>query len=203
MRGGIEEAKLKKQEKAETSQFMEDLHLVFNGFFHFISLDFFKLANTLDPGGKHMGKNKKTKTKPCGSLWLVQQLLLGPGVWVAEWTVVCFSLLSIWSCGLLCSSISGHLGLLVTVLFYAAILYRMKAAAATAQERTILKMRGYVERVPRDPFQNRVSVFICACLPYRLREPGVGGDTVWTGTTTFLSDAKIQEVSKIWLISQD
>lgn len=57
--GGIEEAKLKKQEEAETSQFMEDLHLVFNGLFPFISLDFFKLANTLDPGGKHVGKNKK------------------------------------------------------------------------------------------------------------------------------------------------
>ena len=64
----MEEAKLKKQAKAETSQFMEDLHLVFNGFSRFISLDFFKLANTLDPGGKHMGKNKKLKTKPCKSL---------------------------------------------------------------------------------------------------------------------------------------
>lgn len=58
--GGTEEAKLKKQEKAETSQFIEDLHLVFNGFFHFISPDFFKLANKLDQGGKHMGKNKVT-----------------------------------------------------------------------------------------------------------------------------------------------
>ena len=58
----MEEAKLKKQEKAETSQFMEDLHLVFNGFSRFISLDFFKLATTLDPGGKHMGKNKQLKT---------------------------------------------------------------------------------------------------------------------------------------------
>lgn len=57
----MEEAKLKKQEKAETSQFMEDLHLVFNGFFRSISLDFFKLANTLDPGGKHMGKTKNRK----------------------------------------------------------------------------------------------------------------------------------------------
>ena len=66
--GGTEEAKLKKQEKAETSQFIEDLHLVFNGFFHFISPDFLKLANTLDPGGKHMGKNKTTKTKQCKSL---------------------------------------------------------------------------------------------------------------------------------------
>lgn len=88
--------------------------------------------------------------------------------------MVCFSLLSIWSCGLLSSSISGHLGLLVTVLFYAAILYRMKAAAAATQERKILKMRGYVERVPRDPFQNRVSVFIWACLPYGLRGSGWG-----------------------------
>lgn len=42
---------------------MEDLHLVFNGFFPFISLDFFKLANTLDPGGKHVGKNKKNENK--------------------------------------------------------------------------------------------------------------------------------------------
>lgn len=96
----------------------------------------------------------------------------------------------------------------MTVLLYAAILYRMKAAAATTQERTILKTRGYVERVPREPFHNRASVFIWACLPYRLREPGeagVGGvhDAVWKGTTTFLSDAKIQEVSKIGLLSQN
>ena len=61
----------------------------------------------------------------------------------------------------------------------------MKAAAATTQERTILKTRGYVERVPREPFHNRVSVFIWACLPYRLREPGEVGaeggvrDAVW------------------------
>ena len=60
MWGGTEEAKLKKQEKAETSQFIEDLHLVFNGFFHFISPDFFKLANKLDQAGKHMGNNKVT-----------------------------------------------------------------------------------------------------------------------------------------------
>ena len=60
-------------------------------------------------------------------------------------------------------------------MFYAAILYRMKAAAATTQERTILKTGGYVERVPREPFHNRVSVFIWACLPYRLREPGEVG----------------------------
>lgn len=40
-RGGgcAEEAKLKKQEKGETSKFTEDLHLVFNGFFHLIFHD--------------------------------------------------------------------------------------------------------------------------------------------------------------------
>lgn len=37
---GSEEAKLKKQEKAETSKFIEDLHHGFKGFFHLIFPDF-------------------------------------------------------------------------------------------------------------------------------------------------------------------
>lgn len=108
MGGGIEEAKLKKQEKAETSQFMEDLHLVFNGFFHFISLDFFKLANTLDPGGKHMGKNKKNENKAmrisvtcttaligswclsgwmnCGLFFITLHLELRPALFINFWS---------------------------------------------------------------------------------------------------------------------
>lgn len=54
-------------------------------------------------------------------------------------------------------------GLMVTVLFYAAILYRVKAAAATTQERIILKIRGDVERVRHDGFRHReVRVFISA-----------------------------------------
>ena len=125
--------------------------------------------------------------------------LLGPGVWVAEWTAVCFSLLSIWSCGLLCSAISGHLGLLVTVLFYVAILYRMKAAAATTQERTILKTRGYVERAPHDPFRNRE--WVCLSGPaYRTDLEACGWGGVQEGTKAFPSDAKTQEVSRVGLI---
>lgn len=49
---------------------------------------------------------------------------------------------------------------MVTVLFYVAVLYRMKAAAATTQERTILKRRRCVKRVPHDPFQNSEDVYL-------------------------------------------
>lgn len=119
---------------------------------------------------------------------------------MAEWTAVCFSLLSIWSRGLLSSSISGHLGLLVTVLFYAAILYRMKAAAATTQEKKNPENERLCWKSSQDPFQKEVSVFIWACLPYGLRGSGWGVTQCGREQQPFFSDAKIQEVPKNWFI---
>ena len=91
---------------------MEDLHRVFNGFFPFISLDFFKLANTLDLGGKHVGKNKN-KWKQSHA-YLCDLYNSAYWVWVFEWlnelwsvshyspsgAVACFLLqfLVIWAC---------------------------------------------------------------------------------------------------------
>lgn len=113
--------------------------------------------------------------------------------------MVCFSLLSIWSCCLLCSAVSGHFGLTVTVLFYVAIFYRMKAATATTQERTILKTRGYAERVLHDP--SRID---SECVSLGL--PTVQNFRVWVGsregTKAFLSDAKLGQESNVGLIHQ-
>lgn len=154
---------------------MEDLHRVFNGFFPFISLDFFKLANTLDPGGKHMGKNKK-KWKQSHA-YLCDLYNSAYWVRVFEWlnelwsvshyspsgAVACFLLqfLVIWACWwLFCFMLPYYT--------------EWKLPQPPPKKKKILKMRGYVERVPRDPFQNRVSVFIWACLPYGLRGSGWG-----------------------------
>lgn len=58
-------SQLKKQEEAETRKFIEDLHLVFNGFFHWIFPSFFfKLAKILGPRGETHGEKQKTPTKP-------------------------------------------------------------------------------------------------------------------------------------------
>lgn len=77
---------------------------------------------------------------------------------------------------------------MVTVLFYVAILYKMKAAAATTQERTILKTRGYVKRVPHDPFRKRECVYLGLPTVHSLE--GVG--EIQDGTKPFLLNAKIE-----------
>lgn len=158
--GGYRKPNLKKQEEAETSQFMEDLHLVFQPkLFPFISLDFFKLANTLDPGENTWGKTKKNENKAMHISVTCTIALTGSGCLSGWMNCGLFLVLSIWSRGLLSSSISGHLGLLVTVLFLCCHTIQNESCRSH-HPRKILKMRGYVERVPRDPFQKRVSVYL-------------------------------------------
>lgn len=146
--------KQEKRDKPNHGRFTPCFHGLF---LHF--LDFFKLANTLDP--RKIQKQKKWKQSHAYLCDLYTALTGSVLEWLNE-SGVCFSLLSIWSraCFLLQFLVIWACWWLFC--FYAAILYRMKLPQPPPKKEKILKMRGYVERVPRDPFQKRVSVFIWA-----------------------------------------